>query len=109
MRLVAAVLRLTRKPRMATPERARRRMAEPKTPARPPARLVRRHDVSSRDPWLSSAGLREAGRAWVGGDDPTGPRLSPGNGPLAGLAPMPLVPAPEGRAAAAAIVREIAG
>jgi hypothetical protein len=45
-RLVAAVLRLTRKPRMATPERARRQMAEPKTPARPPARLVRRHDVT---------------------------------------------------------------
>jgi acetyl esterase/lipase len=100
------------------------------------------------DPWLSPAGLVEAGRAWAGGDDPTDPRLSPLNGPLAGLAPMhvyvgtreivlpdalllqdraaaegaslettvcegavhvyPLVPAPEGRAAARAIVAEIA-
>ena len=105
--------------------------------------------AEARDPWLSTAGLHEAGRARAGGDDPTGPRLSPGNGPLAGLAPVhvyvgtrelclpdalqlrdrgaaegarveltvcegavhlyPLVPAPEGRAAAAAIVREIAG
>ena len=100
------------------------------------------------DPWLSPAGLVEAGRAWAGGDDPTDPRLSPLNGPLTGLAPMhvyvgtreivhpdalllqeraradgapleltvcegavhvyPLVPAPEGRAAARAIVAEIA-
>ena len=105
--------------------------------------------AEARDPWLSTAGLRETGRAWAGGDDPTDPRLSPGNGPLAGLAPVhvyvgtrelclpdslrlrdraaaegarveltvcegavhvyPLVPAPEGRAAAAAIVGEIAG
>ncbi|TFV55252.1 steryl acetyl hydrolase [Geodermatophilus sp. DF01-2] len=288
MRVVAGVLRLTRKPRMATAERARQRMAEPKTPAQPPKRLVRRHDVTcrnvegfpvwtvgargadaqraavylhggayiapvapqhwtlvgaladagvrvevplyglapehthraaypfatavyrqlldqvdaaavtltgdsaggglalglaqtladaglpqprrlvllspwldltlghpdlpaveARDPWLSRAGLLEAGHAWAGGDDPTDPRLSPGNGPLAGLAPVhvyvgtrelclpdalrlrdrgaaegahvevtvcegavhdyPLVPAPEGRAAAAAIVQEVAG
>ena len=27
-------------------------------------------------------------REWAGGDDPTGPRLSPGNGPLAGLVPV---------------------
>ncbi|MGY1769633.1 alpha/beta hydrolase fold domain-containing protein [Blastococcus sp. SYSU D00813] len=105
--------------------------------------------VEQRDPWLCSAGLRVAADAWAGGDDPTDPRLSPGNGPLAGLAPVhvyvgtreiclpdalalrdraraegadveltvcsgavhvyPLVPAPEGRAAARAVVREIAG
>ena len=39
------------------------------------------------DPWLARPGLVEAGRAWAGGDDPTAPRLSPGNGPLAGLPP----------------------
>ncbi|MGY1745363.1 alpha/beta hydrolase fold domain-containing protein [Blastococcus sp. SYSU D00695] len=101
-----------------------------------------------RDPWLATAGLRVAAAAWAGGEDPAGPRLSPGNGPLAGLAPVhvyvgtrelclpdaldlrdraraegaavrltvcegavhvyPLVPAPEGRAAARAVVREIA-
>lgn len=101
------------------------------------------------DPWLSPPGLIEAGKAWAGGDDPTGPRLSPGNGVLAGLAPMdvyvgtreivlpdalllrdraaaegaelelticegavhvyPLIPAPEGRAAAREIVLRIAG
>jgi len=44
--------------------------------------------VEARDPWLSSAGLRVAGEAWAGGDDPTQPRLSPGNGQLAGLAPI---------------------
>ena len=105
--------------------------------------------ASVRDPWLSPAGLVEAGRAWAGGEDPTGPRLSPLNGPLAGLAPMhvyvgtreivlpdalvlrdravaagadlqltvcpgavhdyPILPVPEGRAAAREIVREIAG
>jgi monoterpene epsilon-lactone hydrolase len=104
--------------------------------------------VEARDPWLSSAGLRVAGEAWAGGDDPTGPRLSPLNGPLTGLAPMqvyvgtheiclpdvlalqertaqegarldvtvcegavhvyPLVPVPEGRSAARAIVERIA-
>lgn len=70
MRLVAAVLRLIREPRMATPERARRRMAEPKTPARPPAWLVRRHDVSSREAeglpvWTVAPRRRTAGRAAV--------------------------------------------
>ena len=40
------------------------------------------------DPWLARPGLVEAGLAWAGGDDPTAPRLSPGNGPLAGLPPM---------------------
>jgi epsilon-lactone hydrolase len=105
--------------------------------------------VETRDPWLSSAGLHEAARVWADGDDPTGPRLSPGNGPLTGLAPMdvyvgtreiglpdalllqerceaagvkprltvcegavhvyPLVPAPEGRAAARRIVQDVAG
>jgi len=44
--------------------------------------------VEARDPWLSSAGLRVAGEAWAGGDDSTQPRLSPGNGPLAELAPI---------------------
>ncbi len=39
------------------------------------------------DPWLAKPGLVEAGLAWAGGDDPTAPRLSPGNGPLAGLPP----------------------
>jgi epsilon-lactone hydrolase len=101
-----------------------------------------------RDPWLNAPGLIEAGKAWAGGDDPTAPRLSPLNGPLAGLAPTdvyvgtrelchpdvlllqeraaadgapvhvtvcdgavhvyPLVPAPEGRAAARLIVQGIA-
>ena len=101
--------------------------------------------VEEHDPWLSSRGLRVAGEAWAGGDDPTDPRLSPLNGPLTGLAPIdvlvgtheiclpdvlalrqravaegaelqvavcdgavhvyPLVPTPEGRAAARAIVR----
>jgi len=100
------------------------------------------------DPWLAIPGLVEAGKAWAGGDDPTGARLSPLNGPLTGLAPMhvhvgtrelclpdvlllqeraaaegvklevtvcegavhvyPLVPAPEGRAAARAIVDLVA-
>ncbi|MEU2349883.1 alpha/beta hydrolase [Modestobacter sp. NPDC049651] len=44
--------------------------------------------VEARDPWLSSAGLRVAAASWAGGDDPTQPRLSPGNGPLDGLAPI---------------------
>jgi epsilon-lactone hydrolase len=104
--------------------------------------------VEARDPWLSSAGLHVAAAAWAGGDDPTDPRLSPGNGSLTGLAPVhvlagtreiclpdalslrdraaaegapveltvcegavhvyPLVPAPEGRAAARQVVQEIA-
>ena len=42
------------------------------------------------DPWLARPGLVEAGLAWAGGDDPTAPRLSPGNGPLAGLPPISL-------------------
>jgi len=44
--------------------------------------------VEVHDPWLSSAGLRIAAEAWAGGDVPTQPRLSPGNGQLAGLAPI---------------------
>jgi epsilon-lactone hydrolase len=44
--------------------------------------------AEARDPWLSSVGLREAGRAWAGGDDPSLPALSPINGSLAGLAPI---------------------
>jgi acetyl esterase/lipase len=39
------------------------------------------------DPWLSKPGLLEAAAAWADGDDPTIPRLSPGNGPLEGLPP----------------------
>jgi acetyl esterase/lipase len=46
--------------------------------------------VEQRDPMLSSAGLIEAGRAWAGGDDPHDPRLSPINGPIAGLPPLDL-------------------
>ena len=44
-------------------------------------------EVGRRDPWLSKPGLREAAAVWAGGDDPTAPRLSPGNGPLEGLPP----------------------
>ena len=39
------------------------------------------------DPWLARPSLVAAGRAWAAGEDPTVPRLSPGNGPLAGLPP----------------------
>lgn len=46
--------------------------------------------VEQRDPWLSSAGLIEVGRAWAGGDNPRDPRLSPINGPIAGLPPLDL-------------------
>ncbi|MDA1362488.1 alpha/beta hydrolase [Glycomyces luteolus] len=46
--------------------------------------------IEQRDPWLSRAGLIEAGRAWAGGDDPHDPRLSPINGPMAGLPPIDL-------------------
>ncbi|MFD4353317.1 alpha/beta hydrolase fold domain-containing protein [Nocardia sp. NPDC058518] len=42
------------------------------------------------DPWLSREGLIEAGKAWAGGDDPTDPRLSPLNGPVADLPPTDL-------------------
>ena len=44
-------------------------------------------EYERRDPWLARPGLVEAGRAWAGGDDPTAARLSPGNGPMAGLPP----------------------
>nr|WP_221382867.1 alpha/beta hydrolase [Actinoplanes polyasparticus] len=43
--------------------------------------------VAAFDPWLTPAGLIEAGRAWAGGDDPSLSRLSPINGTLAGLPP----------------------
>ena len=46
--------------------------------------------VERHDPWLDSTGLRVAAAAWAGGDDPTDPRLSPGGGPVAGLAPVHL-------------------
>jgi epsilon-lactone hydrolase len=39
------------------------------------------------DPWLARIGLREAAAVWADGDDPTAPRLSPGNGRLEGLPP----------------------
>jgi epsilon-lactone hydrolase len=48
MRVVVAVLRLTRKRGMATAERGRRRVAAPKGPSGPPARLRARHDVRTR-------------------------------------------------------------
>jgi epsilon-lactone hydrolase len=48
MRVVAAFLRLAYKPRMATVERARQRIAEPKGSGEPPAALRKRHAVSSR-------------------------------------------------------------
>src|SRR4051794_6648363 len=44
--------------------------------------------VEARDPWLSSTGLREVGRAWAGGGGPTDPRLRPLNGAPAGPPPM---------------------
>ncbi|MDQ0769439.1 monoterpene epsilon-lactone hydrolase [Pseudarthrobacter defluvii] len=44
-------------------------------------------EADTRDPWLSRAGLIEAGAAWAGGDDPTQPRLSPINGPMSALPP----------------------
>jgi acetyl esterase/lipase len=45
---VALVLRATRRRAMATPERARRRIAAPKRETPPPRRLLRRHAVSER-------------------------------------------------------------
>lgn len=48
MRAISVVLRLTRKPRMATVERARKRIAEPKGSAEPPKALRSRHDVRTR-------------------------------------------------------------
>ncbi|MBN1091791.1 alpha/beta hydrolase [Blastococcus sp. TML/M2B] len=48
MRAISVVLRLTRKPRMATVERARKRIAEPKGSTAPPTALLRRHHVRTR-------------------------------------------------------------
>lgn len=48
MRVVSAVLRLTRKRGMATAEGGRRRVAAPKGPSGPPAKLRARHDVGTR-------------------------------------------------------------
>ncbi|TQN43449.1 acetyl esterase/lipase [Blastococcus colisei] len=48
MKVVAAVLRLAYKPRMATAERGRARVAAPKGPSGPPAKVRRRHAVSTR-------------------------------------------------------------
>jgi acetyl esterase/lipase len=46
--VAAAFLRLAYKPRMATVERARQRIAEPKGSSEPPAALRKRHDVRNR-------------------------------------------------------------
>ncbi|RBY74704.1 esterase [Blastococcus sp. TF02-09] len=48
MRVISGVLRLTRKPRTATVERARRRIAAPKGSSEPPAQLRARHGVRTR-------------------------------------------------------------
>jgi acetyl esterase/lipase len=48
MRAVAVVLRIAYKPRMATAERGRKRLAAAKGSSQPPARLRKRHDVSTR-------------------------------------------------------------
>ncbi|SOE02805.1 Acetyl esterase/lipase [Blastococcus haudaquaticus] len=48
MRVVAAVVRLAYKPRMATAERGRARVEQPKGPSAPPAGLRKRHTVSTR-------------------------------------------------------------
>jgi monoterpene epsilon-lactone hydrolase len=48
MRVISGVLRLTRKPRTATVERARERIAAPKGSNEPPAALRSRHDVRTR-------------------------------------------------------------
>ena len=48
MRVISGVLRLTRKPRTATVERARQRIAAPKGSNEPPAALRSRHDVRTR-------------------------------------------------------------
>lgn len=48
MRVISGVLRLTRKPRTATVERARQRIAAPKGSSEPPAALRSRHDVRTR-------------------------------------------------------------
>jgi acetyl esterase/lipase len=43
------------------------------------------------DPWLSVAGLREAGRLWAGMDNPGRPEISPLFGQLAGVGPLLVV------------------
>lgn len=48
MQALALLLRVTRKPRMATAERARRRLAKPKGPAEPPSQLTSQCAVSER-------------------------------------------------------------
>src|SRR3954470_702027 len=48
MRLIAVYLRVTQQPKMATAERARRRMTEPPRPSQAPARIRRRHEVTHR-------------------------------------------------------------
>lgn len=48
MRVISGVLRLTRKPRTATVERARERIARPKGSHEPPRSLVARHEVRTR-------------------------------------------------------------
>jgi monoterpene epsilon-lactone hydrolase len=48
MRVVRAFLRVAYKPRMATLDRARKRIAEPKGPSYPPRAVRARYDVTSR-------------------------------------------------------------
>ncbi|WP_190394380.1 alpha/beta hydrolase fold domain-containing protein [Nocardiopsis quinghaiensis] len=47
-------------------------------------------EVEGDDPWLSPVGLKEAARAWAGGEHLAAPRLSPVNGVLSGLPPVDL-------------------
>ncbi|MEV2276721.1 alpha/beta hydrolase fold domain-containing protein [Nocardiopsis sp. NPDC049922] len=46
--------------------------------------------VAAVDPMLSPVALLESARAWAGGDDLDHPRISPVNGPMAGLPPTDL-------------------
>ena len=44
-------------------------------------------EVEPKDPWLATVGGLVCARAWARGDDLAEPRLSPVNGPMAGLPP----------------------
>lgn len=44
--------------------------------------------IEPADPWHSVEGLREAGRLWAGGDDPSRPEVSPLFGRFSGLGPV---------------------
>lgn len=68
MRLIGLYLRLTARPRMSTPERARAAIDAPKRPSPPPSALRRRHDVESDpiggfDRWIVRPGGRSVDRA----------------------------------------------